>query len=167
MGAAIAQLILLDQLRDTTDMTFDVWSYQLATQFVMSLSVITVCIPYMRNVLMGFESGMFQTGAFRLDNLGTSKTTNHDSPPGAGSEAIATTNSAPHTSSHRRGECHIFTGMDTREAEQPLGQIASVAEATMPRDDWDEESHSSRAKIIKTTREWAVEYDSRRDNGGA
>ena len=167
MGAVIAQLILLDQLRDTNDVTFDSWSYQLATQFVMSLSIITVCIPYMRNVLMGFESGMFQTGTFRLDNLGSSKATNQNSPPGAGTKATETITSAPHTGSHMGEDCRIFTGADSRDGEQPLGQITSTVEATTPRENWDAESQSSQAKIIKTTRGWAIDYDSRNDSGDA
>ena len=161
----IAQLILLSQLRGTIDVTFDSWSYQLASQFVMSLSIISVCIPYMRNVLMGFESGMFQTGTFRLDNLGTSKSTKHDNLAGTGSTATAVTASAPHDGSHTRDESHVFAGTDVRDGAQPFGQVTTTAEATTPKDDWDQESQSSQAKIIKTTRGWAVDYDGKDGRG--
>jgi hypothetical protein len=36
--------------------------------FVQGLSIITVCIPYIRNMLLSMESGMIQTGHFRLLN---------------------------------------------------------------------------------------------------
>lgn len=167
MGAVIAQLVLLDQLRDTTDVTFDIWSYQLTTQLVMSLSVVMVCIPYMRSVIMGLESGMFQTGAFHLGNLRTSKSTDHNSPSGTGSKSTGTTPLVVPSGGRIHGECQIFAGTDTRDGEAPLGQTTSVAEATIPRENWDMESQSSQAKIIKTTREWAVDYDGRKDGESA
>ena len=163
VAVVIVQLVLLERLRDTRDVTFDIWSYQLTTQFVMSLSIVMVCVPYIRGVLVGFESGMFQTGTFRLGNLGTAKPTDHDSPPGAGSKDTATAPSVVPSDSRMQGECRVYTGTDTRNGEMPLGQSTSVAEATTPREDWDTESQSSQAQIIKTTRGWAVDYDGRKD----
>ncbi|KAI0874237.1 hypothetical protein GGS24DRAFT_516800 [Hypoxylon argillaceum] len=49
-----------------SDLTFYSWKYLLVTVFVQGLSIITVCIPYIRNLLLGMESGMIQTGHFRL-----------------------------------------------------------------------------------------------------
>ncbi|KAI1738161.1 hypothetical protein F4680DRAFT_426289 [Xylaria scruposa] len=48
------------------DPTFHGWKYLLITVFVQGLSIITVCIPYIRNLLLSIESGMIQTGHFRL-----------------------------------------------------------------------------------------------------
>ncbi|KAI2466143.1 hypothetical protein F4781DRAFT_366040 [Annulohypoxylon bovei var. microspora] len=48
------------------DRTFHAWKYLLTTVFVQGLSVITICIPYIRNLLLGMESGILQTGHFRL-----------------------------------------------------------------------------------------------------
>ncbi|TGJ88084.1 hypothetical protein E0Z10_g641 [Xylaria hypoxylon] len=48
------------------DVTFYAWKYLLAIVFVQGLSIITVCIPYIRNLLLGMESGMIQTGHVRL-----------------------------------------------------------------------------------------------------
>jgi hypothetical protein len=69
IGAVVAQLALLIRHRKTQDITFDIWSYYLAAQFVQSLSVITACVPYIKNLLLGVESGMFQTGHFELSTL--------------------------------------------------------------------------------------------------
>ncbi|KAI0415021.1 hypothetical protein F5X98DRAFT_389374 [Xylaria grammica] len=52
--------------RQVGDLTFNSWKYLLATVFVQGLSIITVCIPYIRNLLLGMESGMIQTGHVRL-----------------------------------------------------------------------------------------------------
>ena len=45
---------------------------------MQNLSVITVCIPYIRHVLAGLESGMLQTGAFRLHKLGLAPMSTND-----------------------------------------------------------------------------------------
>ncbi|KAI1172929.1 hypothetical protein F4777DRAFT_590240 [Nemania sp. FL0916] len=50
------------------DRTFYSWTYFLAIVFVQGLSIITVCIPYIRNVLLRMESGMIQTGHLGLLN---------------------------------------------------------------------------------------------------
>ncbi|KAI1748112.1 hypothetical protein F4782DRAFT_383549 [Xylaria castorea] len=49
-----------------SDLTFHAWKYLLTTVFVQGLSIITVCIPYIRNLLLSMESGMIQTGHLRL-----------------------------------------------------------------------------------------------------
>ena len=50
------------------DWTFHSWRWFLASVLVQGLSIITVCIPYIRNLLLSMESGMIQTGHFRLQN---------------------------------------------------------------------------------------------------
>lgn len=42
------------------------WQYNLTTQCRLNLSVFTVCIPYVKNLLLGIEFGFFQTRDFRL-----------------------------------------------------------------------------------------------------
>lgn len=116
---------------------------------------------------MGFESGMFQTGAFRLDNLGTSKSANQDSAPGTVSNNTTTIPSAVPNGNRIHGDCQVFAGTtNTRDGNVPLGQTTSVAEAITPREEWDAESQSSQVKIIKTTREWVVAYDGGKDANG-
>lgn len=106
---------------------------------------------------MGFESGMFQTGAFRLDNLGTAKTSRHSTSAAGTIKTTATVPSVLPSGSRIHEDCHIFAGTDARDGQLPLGQTTTVAEATTPKEDWDMESQSSQANIIKTTREWAVD----------
>ncbi|KUJ16113.1 uncharacterized protein LY89DRAFT_75073 [Mollisia scopiformis] len=67
MGAFAAQFYEAQSLEtQLLDKTFDTWRYHVTTVFVQGLSIITVCIPYIRNLLLGMESGMIQTGHFRL-----------------------------------------------------------------------------------------------------
>ncbi|KAI1280257.1 hypothetical protein F5Y07DRAFT_356397 [Xylaria sp. FL0933] len=51
-----------------SDWTFDSWKFILAMVVVQGLSIITVCIPYIRNLLLSIESGMIQTGHVRLQS---------------------------------------------------------------------------------------------------
>ncbi|KAI0015392.1 hypothetical protein F4780DRAFT_773572 [Xylariomycetidae sp. FL0641] len=67
IGAFTAQIYEAHLLKShTLDRTFHVWKYLLTMVFVQGFSIITVCIPYIRNMLLGMESGMIQTGHFRL-----------------------------------------------------------------------------------------------------
>ncbi|KAI6081283.1 hypothetical protein F4821DRAFT_249690 [Hypoxylon rubiginosum] len=67
IGAFIAQIYEAQSLKSQLiDRTFDSWKFLLTMVFVQGLSIITVCIPYIRNFLLGIESGMIQTGHFRL-----------------------------------------------------------------------------------------------------
>lgn len=69
MGAFAVQIFEAQSLKPhVLDRTFYSWKYILTTVFVQGLSIITVCIPYIRNLLLGIESGMIQTGHFRLQN---------------------------------------------------------------------------------------------------
>ncbi|KAM0797723.1 hypothetical protein BDR22DRAFT_809981 [Usnea florida] len=147
IGSIIAQLTLLNQKRDTNDATLDTWSYQLSAQFVQNLSVITACVPYIKNVLLGVESGMFQTGRFRLATF--------------------------HKSSHRDQEYDVSgarsgkqtvaesSALNSRQLPEgmPHDDNTATAESVTPIEEWDGASQSSRAKIIRETREWYVDYE--------
>ncbi|KAL9620523.1 MAG: hypothetical protein Q9160_004992 [Pyrenula sp. 1 TL-2023] len=66
VAATITQLVYLHRLKSTQDIIFDACKTQLCMQFVQNLSIITVCIPHVKNLLLGLESGMFQTGDFQI-----------------------------------------------------------------------------------------------------
>ncbi|KAI1121350.1 hypothetical protein F5Y10DRAFT_288532 [Nemania abortiva] len=67
IGTFVVQLYQAQSLKlQLHDRTFHVWKFLLATVFVQGLSIITVCIPYIRSLLLSMESGMIQTGHFRL-----------------------------------------------------------------------------------------------------
>ncbi|MCJ1249816.1 hypothetical protein MMC30_007042 [Trapelia coarctata] len=89
VGAVIAQLILLNRLSTTNDFTFESWPYYLSMQVAQNLSVITACIPYIKNFMLGLESGMIRVDdQERRRKMSTSKNTD-------------SSNSGLHSSRHR------------------------------------------------------------------
>ncbi|OTA98289.1 hypothetical protein M426DRAFT_28588 [Hypoxylon sp. CI-4A] len=69
IGAFVAQICEAQSLKPIVrDRTFHAWKLILTMVFVQALSIITVCIPYIRTVLLVVESGMIQTGHLRLQS---------------------------------------------------------------------------------------------------
>lgn len=161
MGAIIAQLTFLIQQRNTIDPTLDTWSYYLSTQVVQTLSIITACIPYIKNVLVGVESGMFQTGQFGLATLRKSpqRTQQHDSSAAkSGKEsATGTSGSGRHQSPDRISHDIVTSG--TPQINPFSAKNTATAEPVSPVEEWDGDSQSSRANIIRETREWHIDYE--------
>jgi len=60
IGAVIAQLVFLRRFSGSSDKTFDGWHYDLLTVIVQNLSVITACVPFVKNFMLGLESGMIR-----------------------------------------------------------------------------------------------------------
>ena len=95
------------------DWTFHCWKWLLGAVLIQSLSIITVCIPYIRNLLLSMESGMIQTGHFRI-NGGRRSMENQLRLPTI-SDGTKSTHSAKlpklkaghHTKAHSDEEAHI------------------------------------------------------------
>ena len=158
IGAVIAQLRLLHEIRGSRDITFDSWSYIISTQFVQNLSVVTVCIPYVRNVLVGLESGMLQTGAFHLHKLSATTTENTGCHPSATSKRHhkkATSEQSEDTENPQLSRA--IKGVHRSDIGPFHANNTAVVEANTPTDEWESESQSSRAKIIKQTTEWRID----------
>jgi hypothetical protein len=66
IAAFALQLLEAHSLRLAIDRTFYAWRYLLITVILQAVSIITVCVPYIRRLFLGMESGMIQTGHFRL-----------------------------------------------------------------------------------------------------
>ncbi len=106
---------------------------------------------------MGLESGMLQTGAFHLHKLSATTTENTGSHPSA-------------ISKRQQNKATSEQGEDTENPEPSLAiqghrsdigpfhaTNTAVVEANTPTDEWESESQSSRAKIIKQTTEWRID----------
>ncbi|CAG8976643.1 hypothetical protein HYALB_00002159 [Hymenoscyphus albidus] len=61
IGAVIAQLFFLHH--DKSSLDFGRWPYYICMIFVQSLSLIKACFPFVKNFMLGLESGMI-----RIDN---------------------------------------------------------------------------------------------------
>lgn len=161
IGAIITQLTLLIQQRDSSDTTLDTWSYYLSAQFVQSLSVITACVPYTKNVLLGLESGMFQTGHFGLATLSKSphRTQEHDSSAARSVNTTATGTHALRSQQTPDQITHDTVPNRTPQIRPLSAENTAIAEPGTPVEECDGESQSSRANIIRETREWYVGYE--------
>lgn len=158
IGAVIAQLVLLGQHRRSQDITFDNWSYYLSTQFVQNLGVITACVPYIKNALLGLESGMFQTGHFHLATLRKELR----KPPQSESSGTTSGNGTTVRGSEQHGDRshhhmpHSVAADIIPRLTPWYGRNTATAEPVTPTEEWDVESHCSGARIIKQTREVLV-----------
>lgn len=147
----MAQLVLVQRLRDKRDTTLEIWSYQLATQVAMSLSVITACVPYVRNVLIGFESKMFQTGDFSLKRLAGPKGLGKGRSRDGGTKLSTITPASRSTKPSRvREDANVYAGEGSRLGQTTCQANTAIAAATTPDELWDVESQSSQAHIIRT-----------------
>ena len=128
---------------------------------MQNLSVITACVPYIKNVLLGVESGMFQTGRFRLATFrkNSHRTQEYDvSGARSGKETVA----EPSALSSRQlpeGSSRENVANGTPQKNPFSAENTATAESVTPIEEWDGGSQSSRAKIIRETREWYVDYE--------
>ena len=151
IGAIIAQLIQLEQLRTSKDATFDYWRYGLSTQIVQCSSVITVCAPSIKTFLTSIESGMIQTGHFQLRATPTSS----DS-----SSASRTANrQASSTAAKRHNGIMNFDQFSELNEHSLVSRNIAVVEFGDDVIRSDGVSRSSEAQTIKKTTEWRVDYD--------
>lgn len=154
VGAIIAQLIQLEQLRTTKDITFDYWRYALSTQIVQCLSVITVCASSIKNFLTSMESGMIKTGHFQLSKTSATPTANDYSLP----SSVESRKPPATVPKRHNGTLNPEQFAELNEHSLVSRNIATVeyGEAVSPTDGV---SESGQSKIIKKTTGWRVDYD--------
>ena len=130
---------------------------------MQNLSVITVCVPYIKNFLLGLESGMIRTGDFHLGKVSNTST------PESGS--------LPFPGARRQHQLNLFTQQDdilTPSETPELNEAThsnvitgnayeSVVAHSPENTSWDSESQSSRRKMIKKTTEWTVDFNAQTD----
>ncbi|KAI1373487.1 hypothetical protein F4677DRAFT_448315 [Hypoxylon crocopeplum] len=113
IGAFAAQIYQAQCLKShPLDRTFHAWKYLLTMVFVQGLGIITVCIPYIRNMLLSMESGMIRTGHFRLPSRHGADTEIALQPIPSGKMSTnlssdAGANLEEPTTSHRKKDSHI------------------------------------------------------------
>ena len=67
--AAICQMVYLNRLDASDDLTFDVWRVTLCTQIVQCMSILTTCLVYLRPFLDSLETGFIQVGDLRRQQV--------------------------------------------------------------------------------------------------
>ena len=104
---------------------------------------------------------MFQTGRFRLATLRKNSQRNQEydlSGARSGKETVA----APSALCSRQMPGGISRDNVVNETPQKnpfSAENTATAESVTPTEEWDGASQSSRAKIIRETREWYVNYE--------
>jgi len=146
VGTIIVQLVFLNRIQTTGDVTFEGWPYYLCTQLVQNLSVIAVCIPYLKNFLLGLESGMFQTSDFQL------RKASHTPENSYGRLGSALTGRRP-IDTYVQNRSENFGEAENLAIGPPNAQNTTAAESPAGVASWDGQSQSSQTKIIKRTTE--------------
>ena len=159
-GAIGAQLSQLSTLGDAMDLTRSSWPFYLSTEFVQDLSIITACIPYIRNMIVGLESGMMQTGDFRLHKTTPVGSTDQSHTRSAVSQdRRGPSTNARDNDSIRRKNLEAEKALSLRPGGLMVAHTTRV-EASPNEEIWEGDSQSSRADMITKTRGWDVEYHS-------
>lgn len=67
--ATICQLVYLNRIKPSDDLTFEVWRMTLCTQIVQCLSIVTTCLVYLKPFLDSLETGFIQVGDLRRQQI--------------------------------------------------------------------------------------------------
>ena len=67
--AAVCQMVYLNRIEPSDDLTYDVWRVTLCTQIVQCLSILTTCLVYLRPFLDSLETGFIQVGDLRRQQV--------------------------------------------------------------------------------------------------
>ena len=104
---------------------------------------------------------MFQTGRFRLATFHKNSHRNQEydvSGARSGKETVAEP-SALNSRQLPEGMPHDDMANGTPQKNPFSAENTATAESVTPTEEWDGASQSSRAKIIRETREWYVDYE--------
>lgn len=63
--AVICQVIYLNRIKPSGDLTFEIWPVTLCSQIVQCLSILATCLVYLRPFLDSLETGFIQVGDLR------------------------------------------------------------------------------------------------------
>ena len=125
---------------------------------MQSLSVITACIPYIKNVLIALESGMFQTGHFHLATIRNGSIRSDGRHP-TRTESVTAIETGVSNDTTKDKISHDIESSEGIQANPFLAQNTATAEPVAPNEEWDGDSQSSQARIIKQTLGWQVNYE--------
>ena len=67
--ATVCQMVYLNRIEPSDDLTFEVWRVTLCTQIVQCLSILTTCLVYLRPFLDSLETGFIQVGDLRRQQV--------------------------------------------------------------------------------------------------
>ena len=65
MAAVVCELIYLNRIENSNDLTFDIWRVTVCIQVIQCLSIIASCLFYMKPFVDSLETGFVQLGDLR------------------------------------------------------------------------------------------------------
>ena len=140
--AIVCQIYYSDKAMKSTDPTFDMWQPAVAILVVQALSILTLCIPFIRPFLESLESGLLRADGV-METMKGGGTTR------AGYGRESSNRNASNGSASRHDTRHELA--DFSEPKVSL-TTASVNAGTS----WDGQSHHSQAGLIRQTKTWDV-----------
>jgi len=167
IAATIAEIVLLLDVLDTADPTFEYWLPSVFAGLVQSLSIITSCLPYLKPFLESFQSGMIRSDDFQrttgaLYGSGGSQSAGKR-PSGRGWRKV--TPSPPSS-----GNQHELMNISALDKDANVISIRANRPLANDQNNMDSHSQGSRSRIITRTMEWTVsteETDQMKEEQGA
>ena len=150
-------MVLLDGVKHTSDATFDYWPLVITAEVIQCLAIVTACIPYLKPFMESMESGLIRADDLRRRGVHGSSLGNDSgySKNSKGSKSSKNSNLSLPLKDRLTSS--------TKNMRSGNGENASTAFAVFDRDanqhlssEWDEESRTSRSKIIKQTKSWGI-----------
>lgn len=65
MAAVVCELVYLNRIENSNDLTFDIWRVTVCIQVIQCLSIIASCLFYMKPFVDSLETGFVQLGDLR------------------------------------------------------------------------------------------------------
>ena len=69
IAAVICQIIFLNRIKPSSDLTFQIWPVTLCVQLVQCLSILATCLVYLRPFLDSLETGFIQVGDLKRQRV--------------------------------------------------------------------------------------------------
>ena len=148
-------MVLLNGVKHTSDATFDCWPFVVTAEVIQCLAILTACIPYLKPFMESMESGLIRADDLRRRGVHGNSNGYGNSKNSKGSKSSKNFNFSLPLKDRLTSS--------TNNTRSGNGENASTAFAVFDRNtnqhlstEWDEESRSSRSKIIKQTKSWGI-----------
>lgn len=157
IAATVVQVyFLLNRTSGAYDLTYDPWIVVLLAEIVLTLSLVTACVPYLKPFMESLETGMIRASGGATSRghgfgFGDRSTSGRSKQYG-----YATKLSNKPSKSQLSGVKMDSLGFAGEEGKQHGRVTATISADGRGRADSDEESQTSQSRIIRKTVGWSV-----------
>ena len=158
IAAVICQIVFLNRIKPSGDLTFEIWPVALCAQVIQCLSIVATCLVYLRPFLDSLGTGFIQVGDLKRQHLpgfGYNPEEGSKTPKEARSGlGFSSLRSKLSRSQIQNADVEL---QDKSRADASPGDTANVE---AEQHEWDA---NSRSRILRT-RTWTVEERYRDNN---